>query len=381
MEVQVLPSNKLIHCLEKHTIMLKLAPADIFEGQGDNKNFTLEDCEQLVQFTQNLPFFVDKCLILKLYLGVFYIRCNEKQKALKFFYEVKNGSGHNKKFYEQYINAVTLIINYDTKLKLKQQLKLMLEIKKNKLENVSSESTSVFYYNLAQVITLAENKHNFNGISSRTCLRRCLKFADSKSQYNISSFYSLNLMIYSSNFCKKKESMNFIKPNKLLCKFTHLENLMILATGMLTLGHAEECIQNFNHALSECEKKKAGHSTVCYIYLCLTEAYIQIGDQKKARFCLKTCEKLASNTSKTNFKELRKKIKRMKNDVEICKHNTSVNKSNIKMCEYTYCSNREEKYKDFKQCTKCKAVCYCSKECQTKDWSKHKDFCLAREMK
>jgi len=44
-------------------------------------------------------------------------------------------------------------------------------------------------------------------------------------------------------------------------------------------------------------------------------------------------------------------------------------------CSNPACTKSENKRGDFKKCSRCKAAFYCSKECQSTDWPKHKNIC------
>lgn len=41
------------------------------------------------------------------------------------------------------------------------------------------------------------------------------------------------------------------------------------------------------------------------------------------------------------------------------------------------CANCQSMKADFKHCGKCKIVRYCSRECQAKNWSSHKQVCAS----
>ncbi|KDR68109.1 hypothetical protein GALMADRAFT_283214 [Galerina marginata CBS 339.88] len=47
----------------------------------------------------------------------------------------------------------------------------------------------------------------------------------------------------------------------------------------------------------------------------------------------------------------------------------------ISMC-FT-CDKTPEGDKEYRRCAKCRTVAYCSRECQKKDWSRHKPVCFA----
>jgi hypothetical protein len=47
------------------------------------------------------------------------------------------------------------------------------------------------------------------------------------------------------------------------------------------------------------------------------------------------------------------------------------------LCGNASCTNIETKVKEFSKCSNCKAIAYCSSECQRKGWKVHKESCLA----
>lgn len=40
------------------------------------------------------------------------------------------------------------------------------------------------------------------------------------------------------------------------------------------------------------------------------------------------------------------------------------------------CSRLEQKSEKFKKCARCKSTYYCGRECQKKDWKRHKKSCF-----
>jgi hypothetical protein len=46
-------------------------------------------------------------------------------------------------------------------------------------------------------------------------------------------------------------------------------------------------------------------------------------------------------------------------------------------CGNASCTNIETKVKEFSKCSNCKAIAYCSSECQRKGWKAHKGSCHA----
>ena len=52
--------------------------------------------------------------------------------------------------------------------------------------------------------------------------------------------------------------------------------------------------------------------------------------------------------------------------------------SELAPCGNDDCNVVETKIKDFERCGRCKRISYCSSDCQSKHWSKHKKHCIAR---
>mmetsp|Transcript_1938 Transcript_1938/g.2863 ORF Transcript_1938/g.2863 Transcript_1938/m.2863 type:complete len:100 (+) Transcript_1938:990-1289(+) len=44
-------------------------------------------------------------------------------------------------------------------------------------------------------------------------------------------------------------------------------------------------------------------------------------------------------------------------------------------CGHRSCQEKEKKVKGFRNCSRCKRIAYCSKECQRADWKRHKEEC------
>ena len=49
----------------------------------------------------------------------------------------------------------------------------------------------------------------------------------------------------------------------------------------------------------------------------------------------------------------------------------------LRLCHNTSCKKVELKRGDFKECSKCRKMLYCGKECQTSNWKIHKSGCQA----
>lgn len=47
----------------------------------------------------------------------------------------------------------------------------------------------------------------------------------------------------------------------------------------------------------------------------------------------------------------------------------------FRTCTGEGCDSKESELSQFKKCSRCLSVCYCSKDCQVMDWSKHKLAC------
>ena len=55
----------------------------------------------------------------------------------------------------------------------------------------------------------------------------------------------------------------------------------------------------------------------------------------------------------------------------------SLNAPGLRTCALDGCGAREAHPEHFKRCAACRAVVYCSKECQAADWPAHKKACKA----
>ena len=56
-------------------------------------------------------------------------------------------------------------------------------------------------------------------------------------------------------------------------------------------------------------------------------------------------------------------------------NNIAIYDASIENCEALYCSNKPKQ-----MCSRCNYRRYCSRECQVKDWSKHKEYCSKPEI-
>ena len=59
-------------------------------------------------------------------------------------------------------------------------------------------------------------------------------------------------------------------------------------------------------------------------------------------------------------------------------HTHTQRKTTVKDCNFCKRTKKAGE-KAFSSCAKCRAVRYCSSECQQKDWGTHKDACRPRE--
>lgn len=88
----------------------------------------------------------------------------------------------------------------------------------------------------------------------------------------------------------------------------------------------------------------------------------------------KTNRKILKKFTKKKKKKIKKSLKEMTK-----KHYFKYKKLLPKICEYKQNPNRKNDIcisnKKMKLCSVCKFVAYCSRNCQKKDWTKHKQFC------
>ena len=63
---------------------------------------------------------------------------------------------------------------------------------------------------------------------------------------------------------------------------------------------------------------------------------------------------------------------------QIHEHSHTQRKTTVKDCNFCKRTKKAGE-KAFSSCAKCRAVRYCSSECQQKDWGTHKDACRPRE--
>ncbi|KAF9053670.1 hypothetical protein BDZ89DRAFT_1056248 [Hymenopellis radicata] len=59
-------------------------------------------------------------------------------------------------------------------------------------------------------------------------------------------------------------------------------------------------------------------------------------------------------------------------------NNREAQLATIKFCENEHCEKRESKAAEFKRCSSCHQVSYCSPECQKEDWKRHRLDCKQR---
>jgi len=110
------------------------------------------------------------------------------------------------------------------------------------------------------------------------------------------------------------------------------------------------------------------------IYEILGKSYFEIGNYKSATAYVNQFQKLVSDDPSMNIlaRQIKKALKQNKNSSQ----NVNTFKQVLKKCSYAKCENMETQPQQFKQCTACRLVSYCSKKCQVKDWKFiHKSQC------
>merc|ERR1740117_2229437 len=93
-------------------------------------------------------------------------------------------------------------------------------------------------------------------------------------------------------------------------------------------------------------------------------ALLQCGRCKTIVYCSKECQRLHWNEHKPAcLTREEQKLSR-----------TAARKTTVKDCNFCKRTKKTGE-KAFSSCAKCRAVRYCSSECQQKDWGTHKDAC------
>ena len=97
------------------------------------------------------------------------------------------------------------------------------------------------------------------------------------------------------------------------------------------------------------------------------DALLKCGRCKAISYCSKECQRLHWKVHKPGLTRKEQKISR-----------SVARETTVKDCNFCKRTKKAGE-KAFSSCARCRAVRYCSSECQQKDWGTHKDACAPRE--
>jgi len=104
--------------------------------------------------------------------------------------------------------------------------------------------------------------------------------------------------------------------------------------------------------------------------------YINLGNKKMARECLKQLKRHHVNMAKQGNSEFILMLEKVVKMMNSCRNFTNIPARTVEKCSFYECEKVESYPKEFRFCGNCQLARYCSRECQVKHWQNdHKKMC------